>query len=300
MPITVNPALQRDVIMESALTALRQSLLSLDAFSTAYRDVNLEGTRKMLVPYFPLETSASKDFTYANGYEFGDTYEGEVRELTINKRKYQPLSLTSEDYSRNPQLNPEKIGKLKGIKLAEDVYADIFSIVTAANFGAAVFTGAAAGFDFAALNEEIGTACDESGWPNMMRSVILKSAYYRNLVTDLADASVYGSADPVKRGMLEGVAGFDVWNNSTIPGNGQNLVGIATMPSGILVGFSPIPPKDDKNVVEYETMSDPETGLTLEWRTWFDPDFDTEKTVIECNYGYAVGEADALKRIVSA
>ena len=47
-------------------------------------------------------------------------------------------------------------------------------------------------------------------------------------------------------------------------------------------------------------MTDPETGISIEYRKWFDADLDTMKSVMEVNYGYAVGEAAALKRIVSA
>jgi hypothetical protein len=40
--------------------------------------------------------------------------------------------------------------------------------------------------------------------------------------------------------------------------------------------------------------------LTLEYRRWGDPDIDTAKQVIECNYGFGLGEEAALKRIVSS
>ena len=44
---------------------------------------------------------------------------------------------------------------------------------------------------------------------------------------------------------------------------------------------------------------DPQTGLTLEYRAWGDADTDASKEIIECNYGFGVGEKAALKRIVS-
>lgn len=300
MPVTIPAGLQRDHILSAALTALKLRLISLGIFSTAFRNVKLEGTDKMVVPYYPLEGSASKDFNPANGYEFGDAYAQATREVTVDKRKYQPLSIDSQTFARQPQLNLEKIGQQKGDKLAEDIIMDILSLATAGEFGAAVHTGLAASLDFATVNEVIGTACDQAKWRKSGRSLAVHSGYYRNLVTDLGDASVYASDNPVKRGVLEGVAGFDVYNEDSIPGNAENLVGFAAYESAILIGFSPVEPKDQSRIVDYQTMSDEETGLTLEYRKWFDPNKDTEKSVIECNYGYEVGEAVALKRIISA
>ena len=175
---------------------------------------------------------------------------------------------------------------------------DILSPVTAANFGAPVFTGPSGNFDFAAVNEEVGVACDEANWPDTQRGIATKSAYYRNVVTDLSDASRYSSDNPVKRGMLEDVAGFDLAKNNSIPDNGENLVGFACFPSALLVAFAPIPPAKEGSV-DYDTSVDEETGLVIEFREWFDEDDDILKTVLEVNYGYAVGEAEALKRIVS-
>lgn len=300
MPVTIPAGLQKDVILSAALSALKLKLISLGIFSIAFRNVKLEGTDKMEVPYYPLEGSASKDFDQNNGYEFGDSYAQGVREVTVNKRKYQPLSISSAQFARQPQLNLEEVGKQKGDKLAEDIVTDILSFITAANFGAAVYTGLASTIDFDVVNETIGAACDQAKWRKAGRSLALHSAYYRRIVGDLKDASLYASSDPVKKGVLEGVAGFDVYSEDSIPGNAENLVGFAAYKSAMLIGFSPVQPKDEGRIVEYQTMSDEDTGLTLEYRRWFDPDADMEKSVIECNYGYDLGEAAALKRIISA
>jgi len=90
--------------------------------------------------------------------------------------------------------------------------------------------------------------------------------------------------------------------SNTIPANGENLVGFVAHPSAMLVAFAPIEPHPNvrKNLVSYERFEDDQVGLTLELREWGDPDSDTGKTTLECNYGKAVGEAAALSRITSA
>jgi len=286
--------------MQGALHAFKKRLTALTVFSTSFGNVPLEGTDKVAVPYYPLETSASTDWNAGNGYVFSDDYTVGVKEVTVNKRKYQPLSITSSVISRQPQLSLEDIGRAKGDKLANDVFADILSVVTAANYGTAAFIGASGAFDFVALNETIGTICDAAEWPDDGRSMVLKSAYYRNLVTELKDASSYASDNPVKRGVLEDVAGFDLHKTNSIPGNAQLLVGFAAHKSAMAIAFAPITPADEGRVVEYDILADAETGIAIEYRKWFDPSSDTLKEVLECNYGFAVGEGAAIKRITSA
>jgi hypothetical protein len=77
---------------------------------------------------------------------------------------------------------------------------------------------------------------------------------------------------------------------------------MVALPEAILVAFSPIKPSPGvlNHLTAYEVAVDPETGLTIEYRSWADPDTDTEKQVLEVNYGFALGHAAALKRIVSA
>jgi hypothetical protein len=69
--------------------------------------------------------------------------------------------------------------------------------------------------------------------------------------------------------------------------------------SAILVGFSPIepPPMARKLMGAYEIATDPDTDISIEYRAWGDPDCDADKHVFEVNYGYAKGEANALKRM---
>ena len=53
-----------------------------------------------------------------------------------------------------------------------------------------------------------------------------------------------------------------------------------------------------ERLTAYEVATDPETGLTIEYRLWGDPDSDSRKEVFECNYGYVKGDGAALKRII--
>jgi hypothetical protein len=301
MATTISSDLKLNVVLDSALIALREALLPLNSFSTVFNSVPLQGTDKIAVPFYPLATDATSDF---NGtYSFGDSNAINSREITVNKRKYQALSFTSAELARQPYFNPEQLGFLKGRKLAEDILRDILSVVTAANYGAPIHTGAASTFDSDDMIS-IKTVLDQSKWAKTSRVMVLDNAYEGALLKDasIKNAAAVGSASAIQNGRLPQIAGFDIVGTNLVPDNGENLVGMVALPEAILVAFSPVQPSPAvrNNLNAYETAVDPETGLTIEYRSWGDPDTDMEKSVIEVNYGFALGHAAALKRIVSA
>lgn len=299
--VTIPSNLKLDVILDAALREFSNTILPLRAFSTIFNDVMLRGTNKIVVPYYKLATAASRDY---NGSYLFDSGEHDSLEVEVTKRKYQSLALTSAEIARQPYLNAEEIGAQKGRKLAEDVIADILSLVTATNFGAAIFTGAASTFDTDAVIN-IRTALNVDNWPKTGRSLILDSAYDGSLAKDepLLHAEKSGSADQLRTGTVRPFMGFEgYYDTNMIPANGENLVGMVVYKSGILTAFSPIEPAEDvrSNMIDYRSVVDPASGITLEYRQWGDPNTDTSMRVIEVNYGYAKGEAAAIKRIVSA
>lgn len=302
MANTIAAALKMDVVLDSALTAFKQILTPLALFSTAFYNVPLDGTDQVQVPYYPLETAASKD--YAGSYVFDGTTELQAKPLSINKRKYQNLSFTSEELRRQPRLDPEKFGALKGAKLAEDVLVDIFSVVTNANFANVAFTGAAADLDVDDLID-LEATLTTAKWPRTGRGIVIGPTYIGGLKKDM---NINGGSATFNRDSngsslnFPSLHGFSFAESNIIPANGENLVGMVVFPSAIMVGFSPIAPAAEvlSNMTGYDIVTDADTGLTLEYRSWGDPDTDTVKRVIECNYGYAKGETAALYRFKSA
>ena len=106
MPNNIATSLQRDGIMNGALMAFREAIPMMNLFATSFQaNPLLRGTNKVLVEYHPLDTQPSKDFTYADGYEFDQGTQTDVREVTINRRKYKDLSFTSEELIRQPHLD---------------------------------------------------------------------------------------------------------------------------------------------------------------------------------------------------
>ncbi|MHA1544619.1 MAG: hypothetical protein ACTSU8_05740 [Alphaproteobacteria bacterium] len=302
MATTLDSKLQRDAFLFNAMKAFKEQLIALSVFSIGIRDAVLEGTDKVVVPFHPLHGTASKDYVPANGYVFDDDGVINAREVTIDKRKYQPLSVTSANHNRQPMLDLEGLAAQKGARLAKDVIEDILSFLLVANFGAAVLDTDATAFTKEDVID-LGVIADQASWPEGLdvRSLVMKSAFMGNVLKDavILDQSSYGSLEPIRNGRVRELHGFSAIKTEVIPANGEALVGFIAAPSAMLVGFAPIVPEPRvmNKLDRYEQMTDDETGLVLEFREWGDPDLDTGKETLEINYGYDLGDAAALKLI---
>ena len=300
---TISSDLKRTVILQQSIRAFAVKVLNLTAFSNSFNAPRLEGTNKVAVPYWPLDTTASTDFVAANGYDtFGNT-NASAKVVEVNKRKYQGLSWTSDELARQPYLDIGMSAMLKAEQLGIDVVNDVLSLVLAATFTETAVTSQASAFD----SDDVATlkgAADLLNWPASGRSLMLNSAYDVNLLKDTAvkNAMAFGDNSPIREGRIPRLVGFDYFPDSRIPNNGENLEGFICFKSALLVAFSPIGPTPEvrANLSRYEVVTEPTTGATFEYRLWGDPDKDTSKEIIEANYGRLAGEAKALKRIVSA
>jgi len=302
--ISVPSQLKLDQILQgAAIKALKRKLLPLLALSTVFRDIPLRGTDTVQVPFIPLQQVASTDFDQDVGYEDGD---GALQTLpiTVNRRKYQTLSITSYQLARQPILELEEIIVAKVNQLAEDVVADIFGNVLAANYGAAAVTAAPNTWDSDTIGETLRKACNDAMWPDTGRSLVVNTAVDSYLLTDNAvkAAYAYGDNSVVMQGKLPRIFGFDYNVAPVFPGNGENLIAFAALKYALLTAFAPIPPTPATRevMVDYRTATDADTGLTLEYRLFGNAQADKEQHIIEVNYGSAPGDPAQLLRCVSA
>lgn len=298
---TIDAGITRDVILTEAMLGFKRALAPINAFATVFRDVPLEGTNKIDVPYYGISSTASTDYSEANGYVATDSTVSS-KSVTVSNRKYQALHISSYERNRTPYFNIQNTITMAAEKLAYDVMTSILGLVTNSNYGAAVVTQDSVDFDYDSLIT-IKTACDTANIPQVQRSLILYSTYYNILLSDerIGWAMSYGSAMPAQEGRIPVALGFQMYGVPTIPANSEKLKGFACYPYAVLIAFSPITPAQEvrQTLFSYQTVTDPDSGLTLEYRAWGSPDKDLTKEVIEVNYGFGVGETAGLKRIVS-
>jgi ATP-dependent Clp endopeptidase proteolytic subunit ClpP len=299
---TIDTALKRTVILSDLLRAFERRLLMIGVFAHKFENVPLQGTNKVAVPFYDLDTTASTDFVAANGYEFAeDTIVG-AREVTINKRKYKSMNFSSDTFRRQPYFNADISMTLKAEQLALDVWLDILSIVKVDPYGNSVVNREPGTFDSDDMSALMGIA-DTADWPELGRAAVLSTDHKVALGQDdfLKSALHSGSTDTLRKGAIGPLYGFETFFSPRIPTNSEDLSGFICLPQAALVATAPILPAPGvrQQLLAYEVVVNPATGIAFEYRYGSDVWKDKDREVVECNYGYAKGIATALKRITS-
>jgi hypothetical protein len=300
--------LKNSIYANRALEAFVARLAPLGFFSTNFSAEAVAKGDKIRVPYIS-GASAAQDFNGTYTIQ-GATAEG--LDITIDKRKFVSWGLTTEEMSTQPAATLDRFAVQKGNALAKAVLQDIWSTITAANFGNTAYSQgsggskvavSAANFDSAEV-VALAECADVDDWPEQPRGLVLSPAYYNAL---LGDADIIGtngirSDTPLRDATVREIAGFQTLKSNVIPSNGENLVGFAVNPDAILVAMRTLIPEEGvAGRPNVRTLTDADSGISIVLREWFDPDTDTVKRVLEAHYGYRVGgNAKAIKRLVSS
>jgi len=109
-----------------------------------------------------------------------------------------------------------------GRQMMSDVFTDACSVVTNANYGTAVLTGAATTLTNDKMIEFAAITAQGLGWMQGSRMAVLQSTYYANLAKD-DDIKSWGT--PAAEAMINTaiirptVSGWTTWNAPQLPGN---------------------------------------------------------------------------------
>lgn len=177
---------------------------------------------------------------------------------------------------------------------------DLLDLVVNANFNQVVSPAIAAGDisadDIAALAGDMTTL----NVPRTDRSLVVNPAYYATLAKDasIQAAYAYGSADSIKDNMIPRIHGFDVYEYSALDANGEDLGGFVCGREALLLATrQPSIPENWNGAVE--SVQDPDSGLTIQLRNFYDGLTGAQYITSTLIYGVAVG-SNSLKRIVTA
>ena len=304
---TVDSALKRTLILQETVRDFATRVLPLRLFSTVFSNVPLQGTDTITVAYYPLQTVASSDFTDGDGtggtgYTFGQASTTNKAQVTVNKRKYQPLDYSSREFRFQPWFDAVRLGAINAEKLGVDILTDILSVVTAANFGAAAKTSSAVAMTSDDVVDMRGVA-NAASWPDGGRSLIVDSTVDTALQKDPSYklALNIGTAAVIQQGKFPNLSGFDYAWMPNLPTNSEKLIGFAAFASAILSAFAPVDPAPGvrAQLVAYQVATDAATGISLNYRHWGLAQADRDFEVIESCYGYVKGVTGAIKRIVA-
>jgi hypothetical protein len=286
-----------DIISQAVLEGYTTAIAPLAAFATDFSSEAARRGEKVSIMRDNTAIDAALDKTTHGDYTIQDA-DSDAVEVTLGQPKYVSWGLDDTEIASSSVLSMEKFGRRKGNLLAKTVLQDIWSEVTAANFGAAAHTGLASAFDEDDV-ADVAEDCDSADW-NDDRYLILSPAYIAALrkAGAIKDTSGYGY-NAIQTGDVPMLHGFKVLMSNAVPANGENLVGFATDGNGIASAFRYLAPQQGHNYTRAEALVG-EGGMTLGLRDWYSEDSGVRKCVVESVYGFETGISTGIKRIVSA
>ena len=283
-------------VAQSALQPFMAALLPMRAFSSNFSPEPADRLDTVRVPIVGAPSPASD---FAGSYTSAIDSSVDVAPVQLNRHKFKTVHLTAREAAETAMNVLETLVASAVKQLAQDVLQDIFSEITAANYGApAIPALAASAFDYKKVLG-VRETCATGKMPVSDRALVLDGAFFTNL---LGDDIVAKSFMPpiVQPGVVEGqirrLAGFDVYETSILPENGEKLAGFAAHPSCLAVAMRYLQP-----VAEYDeagAVTDPETGLTFGYLRYTETSSNRVFITVECLYGFKVAIAAGLKRIV--
>lgn len=291
--------LNNDILANAVLEGFLNDVAPLRAFSTSFSGDAAKRGAKVTVLRIGAQGTV-RDKALGGDYTI-DGSAADMVEVALDNHKYVSAGLEDIEAANSSLADLEKFGKAKGRALAAEVVAEVLSKVTAANFGAAVFTGVASGFDSDDVID-IRTACNAAKMPKGNRSLILGEDYVGSLLKDSAvkNSAAFGSSEAIKEGIVGRLSGFDVVEATELPDNAENLVGIAAHPAGMAVAMRYLAPQEGHTYHMVQAITDEATGITIGLRVGYDQKKGQLTYVWEAVFGYELGIAAGIKRLISA
>lgn len=279
-------------LTQGAIEGFAELVAPIKAFSYVVKPGVAALNDVVRVPF--TNTSASANFSYSSGYAT-DSNNIEGKSITLNILKYQRIGFADSDLA---QLNQEaiiRIGHAAGARLASDfVSASFVSCLTAGNFpnsGSYTSSDYTQSVALAALDK----AANDYKWLDGERALICGTTLWQSLMNNstITNAANFGNVGPVQQGKLNSVLGFVPYKTTiTLP---NSATGFAASPNGLLIGNAYHAPQESGNAYnEVQQITDTATGVTIGYRSYYDPLKATNVRVFDVLGGCGVGSANGV------
>ena len=293
-----------EIIVNEVFPAFKAGLAPVNAFSTSFDAESSQKGASIQVPVVTAKTANAAGFST---YEDGDTTIIGVQ-VTLGTRARSFSHMTDLEAGKTPV-------RVMMAQAAEDAYAvgasvfqGVIGLIVAGTFGDVANTSklvvTAANFDA----DDVATATTMLKKRNALgdRSMILDLDYEGALLKDNAiqNASSSGSAQTLREGSTGRLLGNNVYPTNAFPTalTNEDTGGIIVVPSAIALAIRPIVPQDmaAQAGLEFASATDPETGLTLGFRRFYNTATGILWQGFEVLYGATAVQTAGAVRIVSA
>lgn len=223
---------------------------------------------------------------------------------TLNEHVHHTYEVSVQEASSSRVDLIERFGRTGAYAVGAKLVSTLMALCTESNFANKTVKALGSGqdgFDWKTL-QLISLALDNRDVPPMGRFMLLNPAYYASLCMDKAMLTILLSegASSVKSGILPEVNGFAVNKFNRIPGNNENLVGIAGISTALALATRiPEDPGQGSSNCSITVATEPQTGLSIQVREWYEPTPAKFRRSYTLMFGVGKGQTDCLQRIVS-
>jgi hypothetical protein len=282
------------LIAKRLLATLLEEFPFLRAIATDFSDEPVVFNQPINVK-LPTAFGAASDYSAGAGYAVSAANQIDVP-LTINKHKHVTYGFSDTERASTTQSLIESFASNAAQALGLAMVNDLLALVVAANFTNNSVNLASA-YNRARV-VAMGKKLTARKVPKMGRFQIINSDYAETLSNDSVLVSNAGSpADTVRSGLIGNVHGFQTFEYAQIPTNSEALAGFAAIPEALILATRIPPPPDVSFPGTISTVSEPNTGLTIQLRQWYDPKAGMEYRTYTLMYGVAAGNPLALERL---
>lgn len=297
-------SITESMVQDEVLPALRLGLLPLNSFSLKTTDTPVAVGDSVTVPIVSAKTAGTYTSTFASG------------DSTVTGTSVTMAAPTFSSWFVNPNLEAAPTaerflaqGKEAAYAVAKKIMQDVLAKFVAANIGDVADTDkkviTAANYDLDDQADLWALLADKGVADNY--SVIHNIAYAAALKKDngLQDASAYGSDQLMRTGELPAVLGARQYYTDAFPtavsSENTGVIFTGKETAAIALGIPATVEEGLENAAGVRIMpvTDPETGISMVWRTWVDSNTGVYWGSVYAMHGQSFLR-DSAVRIVSA
>lgn len=297
MPGNVIGAAPGDLIARRILDTLLEEFGFLRKISVDFSP-EMANFNQQIVTKIPNPMTAGS-YNTSTGYDPQDTEQVDV-ELTIDQHKHVTYAFNDQERSSHSVDLIERYARNGAHAIGLAMMNDLLAKVTTANFPTE-YEQPAEAFDRADV-QAVRKKLNLRKVPLIGRFMLLNSNLAENLSKESVLVANPGSpSDAVRTGQLGMIEGFETMEYAFLPDNGENLAGIAGLAEGLIMATRlPTMPKQEVLGGLVKTITEPNTGLSIQLRQWYDFRLGKEFRTYTLMFGTAVGNPECLERIVTS
>lgn len=299
MATTINNA-DIALLAQEAIEANFVEIEGLKVFSTELKTEGMIEGDQVKVPVYGKTTAVDFDRASQN---YGDAQAQTVdfKSVILDQFFKSTFALTDDDVMK---VDMNKVMMANAEAVVEKATTYVYGLITAANFPSTpIINVVPSAFDSDSVID-LSKYATENGFLRKNKVLVLNNNFATSLKKDpaLKDASASGSTETLREGQIGKLAGFDpILESSILPENAEDLSGFITDGTAIAIASAPVNVEATGQTTTFsENFTEPRTGLTMNFRIFYDDDTGTHKGTYSMLFGAVVTRADSLNRITDA